>query len=241
MYEIKLTVFEGPLDLLLGLIEKKELDITRVSLLAVTEQYLEHLRSGDQINPDNLGSFLVVAAKLLYTKSQSLLPKPSILEIEEDEDGVEELARLLIEYKKYKLAAKTFKESEEKGIRSYPRLAPPPIPEIQARLESVSVAGLLKALARALAAKKVDGYRSLPARVFTVEEKMVDINSALKTGGRANFNEMLMAASTRHEMVVLILALLQLLKRGQVNAVQSELFSDIVIYSVLPEGTEGSA
>lgn len=240
MYEVRLPVFEGPLDLLLNLIEKKELDITTVSLLAVTEQYLEHLRSGEQIDPENLGSFLVIAAKLLYIKSHSLLPRPTVLVIDEDEDAGEELARLLIEYKKFKLAAKLLKENEEKGVRSYPRMAPPPIPEFQAKLETATFDILLKALERALASKKEPEQQSLPVRVFTVEEKMEDIKLALEANGRASFTEMLSAATTRQEMVVLFLALLQLLKRAMVNAIQGELFSDIIIYKLVPEDNNGS-
>lgn len=240
MYEIRLPVFEGPLDLLLNLIEKKELDITKVSLMAVTGQYLELLTDAEQIDPENLGSFLVVAAKLLLIKSQSLLPRPAIQLIEDEEDAGEELARLLAEYRKYKLAASVLREIEQKGLKSYVRLVPLPLPEVNPTLEAGRVDFLFKALAKALAVKKETGMRTLAVRVYTVEEKMLEIRTVLTTEGRANFSQLLFATESRQEAIVLFLALLQLLKGDAVNAVQSELFSDIVIFRTEPGKEDGS-
>lgn len=230
MYEIRLSVFEGPLDLLLNLIEKKELDITTVSLMAVTEQYLEHLTLGEQIDPENLGSFLVVAAKLLLIKSQSLLPRPVLRVIEDEEDAGEELARLLMEYRKYKLAAVSLREIEQKGLKTYPRLVPLPMPRVSPKLEAGRIDFLFKALEKALVSKEKVVSTTLAVRVYTVEEKMEEIETVLTAKGRASFTDMLFATTTRQETIVLFLALLQLLKGGRANAVQRELFSDIVIY-----------
>ena len=105
-YQVALPVFEGPLDLLLHLIERQELDITAISLAQVTNQYLEYLAGASERDPDNLADFLVVAAKLLLIKSRVLLPQPPAPPAAEEEDLGDDLVRQLVEYKRFKEAAR---------------------------------------------------------------------------------------------------------------------------------------
>ncbi len=127
-YSVLLPVYEGPLDLLLELIERAELDITRVSLAQVTDQYLEYLRLIPAPDLSDLASFLVVAARLLQIKSEALLPRPPTRQPGEEDPG-DALARQLIAYKKYKQVAVLLAEREAAGLRSHLRLAPPPATE----------------------------------------------------------------------------------------------------------------
>lgn len=126
-YKIDLPEFAGPLDLLLHLIERQELDITSISLVNVTEQYLKQVESLKQNRIEHLIDFLVLAARLVLIKSRALLPQsPIVIEGEEDEeDPAEALIRQLREYKRFKEAAQWFQTREEEGLRTYLRVAPP--------------------------------------------------------------------------------------------------------------------
>ncbi|RME05966.1 MAG: chromosome segregation protein ScpA, partial [Anaerolineae bacterium] len=121
-YKVVTPVYEGPLDLLLQLIEQAELDITRLALAQVTNQYLEHLQSMPQRDPEEVSAFLVIAAKLLQVKSEALLPRPPVRE-EGEEDPGEALARQLIIYRRYKQIAEQLGERSRQGLRCYLRLA----------------------------------------------------------------------------------------------------------------------
>jgi segregation and condensation protein A len=125
-YKISTEVYEGPLDLLLRLIEQAELDITKLSLAKVTDQYLLHLHSIVDRDPVEVSAFLVIAAKLVYIKSSILLPSNQTEDEEEEEDVGDQLARQLIEYKKYKEVALWMKGREQARLQSYYRVAAPP-------------------------------------------------------------------------------------------------------------------
>lgn len=121
-YQLRLPSFEGPLDLLLQLIERRQLDITTVSLALVTDQYMEHLRTGAGIDSDQLSEFVAVAAKLLLIKSMALLPRPPQIKPEEPPPDPTDLTERLREYEAIKHAALTLKSREEANLRSYPQL-----------------------------------------------------------------------------------------------------------------------
>ena len=116
-YKVQTPVYEGPLDLLLSLIERAELDITTVSLASVTDQYLEHLRNVDQQKPDEISSFLVIATKLVQIKSEALLPRPPEREPGEEDPG-EALVEQLKLYKRYKEIAVWMEERQTKNLRT---------------------------------------------------------------------------------------------------------------------------
>ncbi len=237
-YQVKLPVFEGPLDLLLHLIEREELDITKVSLAQVTDQYLEYISLLEELNAEVLADFLVIAAKLLLIKSEMLLPRPPrVLEEEEEEDVGEELARQLIEYKKFKAAAEALKQREEMGFRTYVRLAPPPKLERPVQLGDVSLADLVEAVRRALnvhpPAPSVSEVVS-PITI-TVAEKMAFIEEKLNKLGRVSFSHLLDQAASRLEIIITFLALLELIKLKGVEVQQERPFGEIIIFGKPPE------
>ncbi|RLC70356.1 MAG: chromosome segregation protein ScpA, partial [Chloroflexi bacterium] len=149
-YQVRLPVFEGPLDLLLHLIEREELDITSVSLAQVTDQYLTYLSLMEKPPAEVLADFLVVAAKLLLIKSRALLPQPPGSLSTEEEDVGEDLARQLIEYRRFKRVAESLRRREEAGLRAYLRLAPPPRLARPLDLEDVPLDDLVAAMRQAL-------------------------------------------------------------------------------------------
>jgi len=152
-YTVQTAVYEGPLDLLLDLIERAELDITAVSLAAVTEQYLDYLHHLEETNPDEISAFLVIAAKLVQIKSEALLPRPPVRE-----HGEEDVGALLVEqlklYKRFKEIANFLGEREAQNLRTYLRLAPPPKIEGKLDLTEITIADLIE-VARDAYAKRM--------------------------------------------------------------------------------------
>ena len=148
-YRVRLPIFEGPLDLLLQLIEREKLDISVVSIAAVTDQFITHIREIEEVRPDLLADFLVLAARLVWIKSRILLPDPIPVEADTEEDPAETLARQLREYKRFKEAAEALRAIEESERHTYPRVAA--APELDARLAegSLTLADLWAAAQRA--------------------------------------------------------------------------------------------
>ncbi len=229
-YQVSLPVFEGPLDLLLHLIERRELDITDVSLAQVTNQYLEHLAQVSERRPDNLADFLVVAAKLLLIKSRVLLPQPPAPPSPEEEAG-DDLVRQLIEYKRFKEAAGWLKELESQGLRSFVRLAAPPRLEPVVDLGEVSLADLLVAVREVLAVKppapSVDN--AVAPIPITIADQMDLIERRTARGRRVSFRGLLEGVRSRVEVIVTLLALLEMVKQLRVRMEQDRLFGDILI------------
>ncbi len=239
-YQVKLPIYQGPLDLLLHLIEREELDITKVSLAQVTDQYLEYIGLLEELNAEILADFLVVAAKLLLIKSEMLLPRPPRAPDEEEEEDLgDELARQLIEYRRFKEAALELKQREEMGLRTYVRVAPPPKLErsfgwIQDRpldLDDVSLTDLVEAVRRAF-----DVSPALPSVsevvapfTVTVEEKMILIKDRLGKQQQVSFNHLLDQATSRLEIIITLQAVLELIKLKVIAVRQERLFGEIVI------------
>jgi segregation and condensation protein A len=226
-----LPVFEGPLDLLLHLIEREELDITQVSLAQITNQYLEYLAQISERDPDSLADFLVVAAKLLLIKSRVLLPQPPSLATSDEEDVGEDLVRQLIEYKKFKEAAQWLKGLDEQGLSSYIRMAGVPPIERQVDLGEVSLEDLLAAVRDVLALKppepSVNG--AVPPIIITIADQISLIERQTARGRPVSFRRLLEGASSRLEVVVTLLALLEMVKQLRVSMRQDRLFGDIQI------------
>lgn len=228
-YTVQLPVYAGPLDLLLQLIERDELDITRVSLAQVTDQFLSYLKVLETLNLADIADFLVIAARLILIKSEALLPRPVERQPGEEDPG-DELARQLIAYKRYKEIAATLHGREEAGLRTYLRLAPPPKVEAQLDLSGVTTLHLLAAMRRALALspdKPSLGTVVAPPKV-TIRDQIRLIARTLRSGGgQASFGEMLAQSQTRMEVVVTFLAVLELIKRQKIDARQEQPFGDI--------------
>lgn len=229
-YTIHLPVYEGPLDLLLELIQNAELEITRISLAQVTDQYLEYLRSIPDRHLSDLASFLVIAARLLQIKSEALLPRPPVREPGEEDPG-DALARQLLAYKKYKEVAQLLAERNQAGLRTYIRLAPPPTVEPKLDMQDTQVDDLLQAFIEAFAAVH-DGpalETVVSAPKIRIREKIQQIVSSIKESGRASFYALLQTAHSRLEIVVSFLAILELIKQNQIRIQQAKPFSDIEI------------
>jgi len=230
-YQVALPVFEGPLDLLLHLIERQELDITAISLAQVTNQYLEYLASAGERNPDNLADFLVVAAKLLLIKSRVLLPQPSTPPAAEEEDVGDDLVRQLVEYKQFKEAARWLQRQDEQGLRSYVRLAVMPELERSADLSEVSLDDLLAAIRQVLAVKPamppVD--RAVAPLSITIGEQMEYIERRLAAGRILRFQDLFEGAAHRLEVIVTLLALLEMIKQLRVRVRQERTFGEILV------------
>jgi segregation and condensation protein A len=236
-YQVRLPIFEGPLDLLLQLIEREKLDISAVSLAQVTDQFLAHVRGLEQAAADALADFLEVVARLVWIKSRLLLPQLAAPAEEAEEDPAEALARQLREYKRFKEAAIALRAIEEAGGRTYTRVAPPP--ELERRLadSDLTLADLLAAAGRA--------FVSLPPPpippgvvipfTLTIHDQVALIRRAT-VGGAVTFRALLSAARHRLEIIVTLLAVLELIKRNQLRVTQTDLFGDILLAAV--EGAE---
>lgn len=227
-YEVQLPVFEGPLDLLLELIERAELDITKVALAQVTDQYLAYLRRDTEHDLADLASFLVVAARLLQIKSEALLPRPPERAAGEEDPG-EALARQLIAYKKYKQIAFHLAERGRQGLRSYLRLAAPPTIPPTLDLTGLVPDDLRRALEEALAPRPTGpGLESVVSALkVNIRDQIRLILASIRARGRTSFRRLLRKVSSRLEIVVTFLAVLELVKLRRVVAQQGQLFDDI--------------
>jgi segregation and condensation protein A len=230
-FEIQTSVFSGPLELLLHLIEREDLDITAVSLVQVTDQYLGYLRSGERLDAGALADFIAIGARLLYLKSKALLPKPQNEEPQEDEGAVgEDLAQLLREYKRFRKAAEALRDREEQGLRSYPRLAPAPDVPLAPGLEGVTLEHLGALFQEALLRQpEAEPAGEVERDPVTIKERISAILDGIQRFGRVSFLTLVRVARSRIEVVVTFMAILELLKAGQVHAQQDELFGDIVV------------
>ncbi len=231
MHQFTLPDFEGPLDLLLQLIEHRELDITKVSLAAVTDQYLELIVTPGNIDLAQLADYLVIAARLILIKSRLLLPQPEEPAPEGEEDVSEALARQLREYRRFKRVAIFLKERMRAGLHSYPRFAPPPRPQPTTwKLEGVSADDLAKALEKSLLSRPglPQGTLEVPLRV-SIEQKIQTIVELTMHRPRVRFSRLLEEAKTRVEVIVTFLAVLELIKLRKINAQQDRLFGEIVL------------
>jgi segregation and condensation protein A len=229
-YTVQLPVFEGPLDLLLHLIERAELDITRVALAQVTDQFLAVLHTMQERRMDLAASFIVIASRLLQIKSEALLPRPPEREVGEEDPG-EALAKQLRLYKQFKDVALLLKGREEDGLRTFLRMAPPP--KIPPRLDwsRISLGALKKAAEGALAARPEPpplGSMVSPPKV-TIRDQIRRIVQSIRADGRAVFQRLMRGVQSRIEVVVAFLAMLELVKRRHVVARQSDLFGEIEI------------
>ncbi len=229
-YKVQLAVFQGPLGLLLHLIEREELDVTRVSLARVTGQYMEYLAALEELQVDDLADFIVVAARLLLIKSRALLPRPPAPALETEEDSGDALLRQLLLYKQFKQAAQRLQERQ--GQRSYVRLAPPPRLETRIEhLDAVSLDELLAAARRAMQtrppAPTVDDV--VAPFSLTIDDQMQLINHTLTRQARISFNQLLTDAYSRQEVSVTFLAVLEMIKQHKIQARQDRMFGEIVI------------
>jgi len=227
-YTVATEVYEGPLDLLLQLIERAELDITRLALAQVTDQYLEHLHLLAERTAEEVSAFLVIAAKLLQIKSEALLPRPPVREPAEEDPG-DAMARQLIIYKRFKELATLLAEREASGLRTYPRLAPNQPLDFSFDLSGLTI-DELAAAARSVFMQSdfvavLGSVVSLPR--VTIREKIHLIAVFLRAHTHGTFHQLLAENDLRLDVVVTFLALLELVKRQLILTRQEALFGEI--------------
>lgn len=231
LHRVTLPVFEGPLDLLLRLIEREELDVTAVALAKVTDQYLEHLSELERREAGDLAEFLVVAAKLVLIKSTALLPsstRPSPDDAEEDEGY--DLVRQLEIYRQFKEVADLLQNRERRGWHTYVRLLPSRRLAPRPYLEEVAIQDLFSLAQDALRANSAPpvGQVVSPVKV-TIGEQIDLIEHQLSGNQTVAFRALLSQATTRVEVIVTLLAVLELIKQDRIRVLQTNLFGEIVI------------
>ena len=232
---LDLPAFAGPLDLLLHLIERNELDITALSLVAVCEQYLEQVEKLKDDKVTQLVDFMVVGARLLVIKSRALLPKVSTATADDDEleDPAESLARQLKEYRRFKEAALWFADRESQGYRTYVRLSAMPLPETKLDLTGIDIEVLQRALQAALA-RAANGEDDLTTRsrrpTMTVERQISRLRRAIEASGGVYFKQLLSNSVNLMEISLTLMAVLELMKQHEVNVRQPVAFGPIEIY-----------
>lgn len=229
-YEVHTSVYQGPLDLLLQLIDNAELDITKLSLAKVTDQYLQYMNRMQVKEPEEVSAFMVIAAKLIQIKSEALLPRPPRRE-EGEEDPGDELARQLLAYKRYKEIADLLSEREKQGLHSFVRQSSKSFRKETIDFKGINVEDLLHIARQALEkARDEDAINTVVSRPeVTVDEKIDLFTSHLKREGRVSFFQILGKDYSRLEVIVSFLALLEMLKRKFISVVQESLFDDILL------------
>jgi segregation and condensation protein A len=235
-YKVKLEVFEGPLDLLLYLIKRDEIDIYDISIERITRQYLEYLQAFKELKIDIAGEFVVMAANLIYLKSRSLLPldqQPPEEDAEED-DPRWDLIRQLIEYKKFKEAAAQLHDRALEQERIFTRdggsaaISGAPLP-----LHEVGIFQLIHAFQEVI--KRVEAQEDLQeifGERFSVSDKIEKILERVSDGALVRFSELFGQIVSRVEIVVTFLALLELIRLNQVRAMQRKMFDEIEIAAI---------
>lgn len=242
-YLVKIDAFEGPLDLLLHLIQKLEIDIYDIPMKDITEQYMLYIHTMQELKLDVASEYLVMAATLLAIKSKMLLPKHDneALDDEEfqyEEDPRDELVERLIEYKKYKEAAKELKDREEERSLMFTR-PPSDLSQYEATISpiqldlNVNVYDMIAAFQKLLRRKRLQ--KPLSTRItrqdIPIEQRMDEIRSLLHQSFQKSFSDLFPYPDKSH-MVVTFLAILELLKRNEVHVRQDNNFSELYILAV---------
>jgi segregation and condensation protein A len=237
-YQIKLEIFEGPMDLLLHLIKKHELDIYSIPIALITQQYLEYLELMKSLDMEIAGEFLVMASTLAHIKSKMLLPPPE--NPEEGEDGVDpraELIRRLLEYKSFKEAAGSLEDQEETWSRVYTRpaeAAPDTHADDEPLLFDFHLFDLLAAL-KDVMNRVPDARFEITAEAVSITEKISQILARLEIADSLLFSDLFEGSTSRAQVIGTFLAILELIKTRVVKVVQVEQFGAIRIVKAVRE------
>jgi segregation and condensation protein A len=245
-YKVKFEVFEGPLDLLLYLVKKEEVDIYQVDLTRIATQFVEYIELMRQLDLEVAGEFLVMASTLMYIKSRELLPRDQQVETEGEEDEEDprwELIRQLVEYRKFKDAAAQLHARELHQENTFPRI--PGRPEISAdsrpRSSEASLFDLIAAVSQILRrVQEREGPREIFEDRFTVSEKIDQVRRLLSERSSIRFSELFGESVSRSEVVVTFLAILELMRLKQLTARQDDLFGEIELHSGEAALTDGT-
>jgi segregation and condensation protein A len=228
-YQVRLDVFEGPLDLLLFLIRKKKIDIHDIPIAAITRDYLDYLNRKEQINLDREAEFLFIAALLIYIKSQMLLPRET--DLAEQEDPRRVLVNRLLEYQKIKAACSLLRDKEEDQILQWKRNFLPPLPgESELDFMEVTLFDLAESFFLMMKRRAEEDTRIIKGRDVSYEEKMKELLGLLKDGQVLDFLAYFATQESLEEALVSFFCLLELVKTRQAIAVQEEIFQTIRVW-----------
>jgi len=244
-YKVKFEVFEGPMDLLLYLVKKEEVDIYEVNLTKIAREFIEYVDLMREFDIEIAGEFLVMASTLVYIKSKELLPVDQQVTVEDDDEGEDprwELIRKLVEYKKFKDAADKLETLEHRQEDVYPRLPAKQtfeMPEDRGPRVEVSIFDLINAVNDVI--KRVEERNASGEEIFdeqfTVAEKITAIRERILAGQSFNFAELFAGAASRNEVVATFLAMLELIRLRQIKITQGDAFGEIMITE--GEGDDG--
>lgn len=229
-YHIQLPQFEGPLELLLSLIEKQKLDVTRVSLAKITDQYLEYIADQETISLENLSWFLVIASRLILIKSKALLP--TLVFDDEEEEEIEDLEHQLKEYKKFKEAALKMKGMLDARRGMYSREGQSEVKSLFYPPQGVTPSDLREYFSKVLG--EIPIFEQLEEKmveeVMTLEEKIVSLQEMLRRKVETSFSEIVANAKDKVDVIVSFLAMLELVKQRMIRVEQQGgLFSEIKV------------
>jgi segregation and condensation protein A len=231
-YKIKLELFEGPLDLLLYLVKRDQLNIYDIPIALVTEQYLAYMELMKFLDLNIAGEFLVMAATLMQIKSQMLLPPVEQDQNQEEQlDPREELVRQLLEYERFKEIAEELRKKEQgqKEIFKRPKIKEGPVPEEPPVYFEASIFDLINAFSKALEDIPKDLFYNVIKDEFTIEEKIHNILHILLLESSVSLVELFARAKNKMEIIVTFLAILELIRLQEVVARQKDLFGEIQI------------
>jgi len=233
-YKVKLEIFEGPLDLLLYLIKKDEIDIYDVSIGRITKQYLDYINTFKMLNIEVASEFIVMAANLMYIKSRELLPQTQQPPEEDadEEDPRWELIRQLVEYKKFKDAAMFLGTQEVKADEFF--ATTPELPDLSAPapevIGQVGIFDLIRAFQKVLKRfENTTDIREIVSDRYSVADKIEHLLEAIPMGGRVRFDSLFSSAASRVEVIVTFLAMLELMKLNHLMVEQEQMLGDIVV------------
>lgn len=231
-YRVQLDVFSGPLDLLLYLIRRDELDIQDISIARVTEQYLSYVKLLESLDPNTAGDFLVMACTLVELKSRALLPTPPLDALDGDDDPGAVLVRQLLEYKRFKDAARNLGSAADDRRHRFVRQPAELPPDLQGvELEEVQVWDLLRAYGRVMTSiGQGPGLHQVTYDETPIETYKLSIVETLERAGPLNFRSMFSSRATRAEIVGLFLALLELIRSQKVRAEQDRAAGEIFLF-----------
>ena len=228
-YKVSIEKFEGPLDLLLNLIEKEKLDITEVSLKKVTDQFLEHIKEIEEIEAENLADFLILASQLILIKSRALLPD---LDIEDEEEiSAEELAFRLKEYKKFKDQAEKIDKIYKNNKISFEQefcLQKSDVFAPGENLESKTLHQAMKSIVLSINKFK-DLAKKTVKQTISIKDKIIDLQKIISREAKIKFKNIVEKSQNKMEAVVSFLALLELVKQQVVDVNQDKIFGDILL------------
>lgn len=233
-YKITINEFEGPMDLLLHLIKKSDIDILNIEIEEITKQYLDYIHAMEEMNLDIASEYLIMAAELIEIKSSMLLPKPEIVEDEYEEDPREKLIQRLIEYKRYKEVTGTFRDLETARKQYYTKevsdMREYSNPDSSVSIGDITLDDLTEAFKKFLERKELEKplHTKITKKEYSVSDRSREIRSLLKKHKKIEFGE-LFEILTREYVVVTFLSILDLARKSELRIVQEDNFAKIFL------------